>query len=239
MSAGSTAACWRPATWPTSTSSTSTRLGAHPPHIVHDLPAGGRRLMQTAAGYVHTIKRGMVTFRTASTPAPSPAASCAAPSPPPPDRGSSLTRPGWTSSRRAGTTRHESRSRRPCAPPPLRDGTRPVRGPIAARHRRLAARTTTLRRSRHGFARRQGRRHHRSRPGHRSGALAAVRGEGAKVVVNDLGGGTDGSGADSSAAQQVVDEIDGDGRRGRRQPPRRRRRRGARGDDPARHRHVR
>lgn len=31
--------------------------------------------------------------------------------------------------------------------------------------------------------------------------------EGAKVVVNDLGGGTDGSGADTSAAQQVVDEI--------------------------------
>jgi NAD(P)-dependent dehydrogenase (short-subunit alcohol dehydrogenase family) len=31
--------------------------------------------------------------------------------------------------------------------------------------------------------------------------------EGAKVVVNDLGGGTDGAGADSSAAQQVVDEI--------------------------------
>ena len=31
--------------------------------------------------------------------------------------------------------------------------------------------------------------------------------EGAKVVVNDLGGGTDGSGDDASAAQQVVDEI--------------------------------
>jgi NAD(P)-dependent dehydrogenase (short-subunit alcohol dehydrogenase family) len=30
---------------------------------------------------------------------------------------------------------------------------------------------------------------------------------GAKVVVNDLGGGPDGSGADTSAAQQVVDEI--------------------------------
>jgi NAD(P)-dependent dehydrogenase (short-subunit alcohol dehydrogenase family) len=31
--------------------------------------------------------------------------------------------------------------------------------------------------------------------------------EGAKVVVNDLGGGPDGSGADTSAAQAVVDEI--------------------------------
>ncbi|MDP3299722.1 MAG: SDR family NAD(P)-dependent oxidoreductase, partial [Phenylobacterium sp.] len=31
--------------------------------------------------------------------------------------------------------------------------------------------------------------------------------EGAKVVVNDLGGTRDGSGADRSAAQKVVDEI--------------------------------
>jgi NAD(P)-dependent dehydrogenase (short-subunit alcohol dehydrogenase family) len=31
--------------------------------------------------------------------------------------------------------------------------------------------------------------------------------EGARVVVNDLGGGTDGSGADAGPAQQVVDEI--------------------------------
>ena len=38
-------------------------LAAHRPHIVHDLPAGGRRLMQSATGYVHTIKRGVETFR--------------------------------------------------------------------------------------------------------------------------------------------------------------------------------
>jgi N-acyl-D-aspartate/D-glutamate deacylase len=37
-------------------------LGANRPRIIHDLPAGGRRLMQSAAGYVHTIKRGTVTF---------------------------------------------------------------------------------------------------------------------------------------------------------------------------------
>jgi N-acyl-D-aspartate/D-glutamate deacylase len=37
-------------------------LGAHRPQIIHDLPAGGRRLMQSAAGYVHTIKKGTVTF---------------------------------------------------------------------------------------------------------------------------------------------------------------------------------
>jgi N-acyl-D-aspartate/D-glutamate deacylase len=37
-------------------------LDAHPPTLVYDLPAGGRRLMQTAEGYRATIKRGVVTF---------------------------------------------------------------------------------------------------------------------------------------------------------------------------------
>jgi N-acyl-D-amino-acid deacylase len=37
-------------------------LGAHRPTIVHDLPAGGRRLVQSAQGYVHTIKSGTITF---------------------------------------------------------------------------------------------------------------------------------------------------------------------------------
>ncbi|MEY4373031.1 MAG: hypothetical protein RL219_1800 [Actinomycetota bacterium] len=37
-------------------------LAAHPPTIVHDLPAGGRRLMQTASGYRYTVKSGTVTF---------------------------------------------------------------------------------------------------------------------------------------------------------------------------------
>ncbi len=40
----------------------------------------------------------------------------------------------------------------------------------------------------------------------REHALLFAR-EGARVVVNDLGGGTDGSGADTGPAQQVVDEI--------------------------------
>ncbi|MEE1555240.1 MAG: SDR family NAD(P)-dependent oxidoreductase, partial [Alphaproteobacteria bacterium] len=35
--------------------------------------------------------------------------------------------------------------------------------------------------------------------------------EGAKVVVNDLGGAVDGSGADKTPAQNVVDEIVADG----------------------------
>jgi N-acyl-D-aspartate/D-glutamate deacylase len=39
------------------------RLGARRPRIIHDLPAGGRRLMQSADGYVCTLKRGTVTFR--------------------------------------------------------------------------------------------------------------------------------------------------------------------------------
>ncbi len=37
-------------------------LAAHPPTIVRDLPAGGRRLMQTATGYRHTFKHGVETF---------------------------------------------------------------------------------------------------------------------------------------------------------------------------------
>ena len=37
-------------------------LAAHPPSIVRDLPAGGRRLMQTASGYRHTFKGGVETF---------------------------------------------------------------------------------------------------------------------------------------------------------------------------------
>ena len=40
----------------------------------------------------------------------------------------------------------------------------------------------------------------------REHALAFAR-EGAKVVVNDLGGARDGSGGDAGPAQQVVDEI--------------------------------
>jgi N-acyl-D-amino-acid deacylase len=39
------------------------RLVARAPRIVGDLPAGGRRLLQEADGYVATVKRGEVTFR--------------------------------------------------------------------------------------------------------------------------------------------------------------------------------
>ena len=37
-------------------------LACAPPRIVTDLPAGGRRLLQSASGYRYTIKRGDVTF---------------------------------------------------------------------------------------------------------------------------------------------------------------------------------
>jgi N-acyl-D-aspartate/D-glutamate deacylase len=37
-------------------------LGCHPPEIVTDLPAGGRRLVQRSLGYRWTVKRGVVTF---------------------------------------------------------------------------------------------------------------------------------------------------------------------------------
>ena len=38
-------------------------LRLHPPHIVHDLPAGGRRLMQSADGYDATIVAGQIIQR--------------------------------------------------------------------------------------------------------------------------------------------------------------------------------
>ena len=37
-------------------------LACPPPTIVHDLPAGGRRLMQGSRGYDYTVKSGAVTF---------------------------------------------------------------------------------------------------------------------------------------------------------------------------------
>jgi N-acyl-D-aspartate/D-glutamate deacylase len=37
-------------------------LSCSPPRIVHDLPAGGRRLVQDAAGYRNTVKAGQITF---------------------------------------------------------------------------------------------------------------------------------------------------------------------------------
>ena len=38
------------------------RLGICPPEIVHDLPAGGKRLLQRATGYRATVLSGVVTF---------------------------------------------------------------------------------------------------------------------------------------------------------------------------------
>ena len=38
-------------------------LGLEAPRMLHDLPAGGKRLMQGARGYRATIKRGVVTYR--------------------------------------------------------------------------------------------------------------------------------------------------------------------------------
>ena len=39
------------------------RLSLDPPRIVQDLPAGGRRLMQSARGYLHTFVSGVETYR--------------------------------------------------------------------------------------------------------------------------------------------------------------------------------
>ncbi|MEM9517334.1 MAG: amidohydrolase family protein [Actinomycetota bacterium] len=42
------------------------RLRLHPPRMVHDLPAGGRRLLQDVDGYRATIKSGEITFEDGS-----------------------------------------------------------------------------------------------------------------------------------------------------------------------------
>jgi N-acyl-D-aspartate/D-glutamate deacylase len=39
------------------------KLALHAPQVVHDLPAGGRRLVQRASGYVATIVAGEITYR--------------------------------------------------------------------------------------------------------------------------------------------------------------------------------
>ena len=54
------------------------RLRPHAPEVVHDLPAGGKRLVQRSEGYETTLVAGIPVFEQASTPAPHPAASCAA-----------------------------------------------------------------------------------------------------------------------------------------------------------------
>ena len=37
-------------------------LALRPPEMVHDLPAGGKRLLQKASGYLHTIVSGVETY---------------------------------------------------------------------------------------------------------------------------------------------------------------------------------
>jgi N-acyl-D-aspartate/D-glutamate deacylase len=48
------------------------RLTARRPEMVHDLPAGGRRLVQAADGYVATVKAGQVTYRDGEATGPLP-----------------------------------------------------------------------------------------------------------------------------------------------------------------------
>ena len=39
------------------------RLALHPPQLAHDLPGGGRRLVQRAEGYVATVVDGRTVYR--------------------------------------------------------------------------------------------------------------------------------------------------------------------------------
>jgi N-acyl-D-amino-acid deacylase len=48
------------------------RLKLGKPWLAFDLPAGGRRLLQKADGYVATIKSGVVTFREGAMQGPTP-----------------------------------------------------------------------------------------------------------------------------------------------------------------------
>ena len=38
-------------------------LTLHEPEVLHDLPAGGRRLVQRASGYEYTIVSGQIAFK--------------------------------------------------------------------------------------------------------------------------------------------------------------------------------
>ena len=62
-SACTTAACSRRASAPTSTSSTSTPSAIGAPEMLHDLPAGGKRLVQRATGYRATVVAGETVMR--------------------------------------------------------------------------------------------------------------------------------------------------------------------------------
>ena len=54
-------------------------LRLHPPEMVFDLPADGRRFVQRVDGYKYTIVSGEVTYEDRDQQAPCRAKSCAAP----------------------------------------------------------------------------------------------------------------------------------------------------------------
>jgi N-acyl-D-aspartate/D-glutamate deacylase len=62
------------------------RLVARRPTMVHDLPAGGRRLVQGADGYVATIVAGEVTYENGTAAGPLPGRLIRGPQTPRPQR---------------------------------------------------------------------------------------------------------------------------------------------------------
>ena len=62
-SACSTAACWRPGYKADINVIDLERLALRPPEMSFDLPGGGRRLLQRAEGYRHTIVSGAEVYR--------------------------------------------------------------------------------------------------------------------------------------------------------------------------------
>ncbi len=74
-----------------------TTLNALPPELRHDLPAGGRRLVQGARGILHTFVGGVETFREGEATGALPGRLLRGPTPPPP--GAARTGAGGTPGR--------------------------------------------------------------------------------------------------------------------------------------------
>ena len=82
------------------------RLG--PPTIAHDLPAGGKRLLQSAVGYLHTIVSGTETYRDGQPTGDLPGRLVRGPQPEPGN-------PGWRTAQRWSGRRCRPRPERPRA----------------------------------------------------------------------------------------------------------------------------
>ncbi len=152
QSACSTAACSRPGYRADVNVIDFERLTARSPEMRYDLPAGGKRLVQTADGYVATIVAGTVTYEEGVATGPLPGRLLRGPQPAPDtelhledadehDRHDDHGRPGRAGAARAGVRVAQRRSRRPVRLRAHRRAPRRARrraGPRRSEHRRRA-----------------------------------------------------------------------------------------------------